>query len=68
MIIKETIKLAVEGVERICPLCGEDNNCQHGEGSCWCKDYKIPQHILDMVPDDKKRKVCVCKSCIEKYS
>ncbi|MDW7651363.1 MAG: cysteine-rich CWC family protein [Bacillota bacterium] len=42
--------MVAEGEERICPLCGQDNNCQHGEGSCWCQDFKIPQYILDMVP------------------
>ena len=54
--------------ERICPLCGEDNNCQHGQKECWCSSVKFPKHILDMVPDDKKRKACICKSCFEKYN
>ncbi|MCW3490313.1 cysteine-rich CWC family protein [Dethiobacter alkaliphilus] len=60
--------MAVEGEERICPLCGQDNNCQYGEeGNCWCINYKIPQYILDMVPEDKKNKSCICRSCIEKH-
>ncbi|WP_040378405.1 cysteine-rich CWC family protein [Dethiobacter alkaliphilus] len=59
--------MAVEGEERICPLCGQDNNCQHGKGSCWCINYKIPQYLLDMVPEDKKNKACICRSCIEKH-
>ena len=54
--------------KRICPLCGQDNNCQHGEETCWCFNYEFPQHVLDMVPEDKKQKACVCKSCLEKYS
>lgn len=53
---------------KICPLCGKDNNCQHGQGGCWCDTVVIPRYILDMVPDDKKGKVCICKSCIEKYT
>lgn len=53
--------------DRICPLCGQDNNCQHGQGGCWCETVKFPKHILDMVPDDKKGKACICKSCLEKY-
>jgi len=57
-----------DGVKRICPLCGQDNNCQHGQETCWCVNYEFPQHVLDMVPEDKKRKACVCKSCLEKYS
>ncbi|AOY75618.1 cysteine-rich CWC family protein [Clostridium formicaceticum] len=59
--------MAVEGAERKCPLCGQDNNCQHGENSCWCSDYEFPQDLLDMVPEDKKRKACICKSCVEKH-
>lgn len=53
--------------ERSCPLCGQDNNCQHGQGKCWCEAAKFPKHILDMIPDDKKGKTCICKSCLEKY-
>ncbi|MBC8588001.1 cysteine-rich CWC family protein [Paratissierella segnis] len=53
--------------EKICPLCGENNNCQHGK-ECWCTTIKIPKHVLDLIPEDKKGKACICKSCIEKYS
>ncbi|WFA08244.1 cysteine-rich CWC family protein [Tissierella sp. Yu-01] len=54
--------------ERTCPLCGKDNNCQHGQSDCWCNHITVPKHILDMVPEDKKGKACVCKECIEKYT
>jgi len=54
--------------ERKCPLCGQDNSCQHGEGSCWCENVVVPKYIIDMVPEEKKGKACICKSCIEKYS
>ncbi len=53
--------------ERTCPLCGNDNNCQHGQSDCWCNNVVVPKHIMDMIPDDKKGKACVCKSCVEKY-
>jgi hypothetical protein len=59
--------MSVAELEKVCPLCGKDNNCMHGEGECWCSKIIIPKHILEMVPDDKKGKVCVCKACIEKY-
>lgn len=64
------IQLTLTEQEKICPLCGRPNNCQHGEGggSCWCETVKIPKYILDKIPDDKKGKVCICKSCIEKYA
>ncbi len=55
-------------LERTCPICGMDNQCQHGEATCWCTTAVIPKHVLDMVPDELKGKACVCKSCVEKYS
>jgi len=57
----------VKGLEKICPLCGKDNNCQHGQGGCWCDNVIFPQYIVDLIPDDKKGKSCICKSCLEKY-
>lgn len=59
--------MRIKEIERTCPLCGEDNNCQHGKAECWCHDVEIPSSILEMVPDDKKNKACICKSCIDKY-
>jgi len=53
--------------ERICPLCGNDNNCQHGQGGCWCDKIKFTKEILDLIPDDKKGKACICKSCFDKF-
>ncbi len=53
--------------EKICPLCGESNNCQHGKCGCWCETVKVPKRVLDLVPEDKKEKACICKSCLEKY-
>ena len=41
---------------KACPICGEDNNCQHGQGSCWCETVVFPKHLLDMIPDEKKGK------------
>lgn len=60
--------LALTEMEKICPICGKDNNCQHGEGSCWCTQVKIPKFVLELVPDDKKGKVCICKDCIDRYT
>lgn len=51
----------------ICPLCGENNNCQHGKESCWCTDVKIPKSLFDMIPEEKRGKVCICKTCIDKF-
>ena len=52
--------------ERVCPLCGQDNNCQHNEATCWCASVKIPKYILDMIPEDKKGKACICKACLDR--
>lgn len=54
--------------DKCCPLCGKSNNCQHGQGGCWCERVTVPKHVLDLVPEDKRGKACICKSCIEKYS
>lgn len=52
----------------ICPICGKRNNCQRNEEECWCYNMEIPTYILELVPEDKKGKACICKACIEKYS
>lgn len=52
----------------ICPICGKRNNCQRNEEECWCYNMEIPKYILELVPEDKKGKACICKACIEKYS
>lgn len=54
-------------MEKTCPICGKPNNCQHDKGNCWCEKVEIPKYILDLVPDDKRGKVCICKDCIDKY-
>lgn len=50
----------------ICPICGENNNCKHSK-ECWCHSVTIPKELLDMIPEDKKGKACICKSCVDKY-
>lgn len=60
--------LPLTEMEKTCPICGKPNNCQHGTGSCWCQEVKVPEYIIEMVPEDKKGKVCICKDCIEKYT
>lgn len=53
--------------EKVCPLCGEKNNCQSSSEKCWCFNMEIPKGILDLVPEDKRNRACICSSCIEKY-
>lgn len=51
---------------RTCPLCGKDNGCTHNK-DCWCFSTTIPKGIFDLLPEDKKGKACICKSCVDKY-
>lgn len=56
----------------LCPLCGEENNCSIEKGldpaTCWCVTIKVPSELLDRVPEENRRKNCVCKECINKYN
>ncbi|MBU5425601.1 cysteine-rich CWC family protein [Tissierella pigra] len=52
--------------ETTCPICGENNNCKHNE-KCWCFSVTIPKELLEMIPEEKRGKACICKSCVEKY-
>ncbi|MFK5892718.1 MAG: cysteine-rich CWC family protein [Pseudomonadota bacterium] len=52
-----------------CPLCQAKNNCMaNSKEICWCNDINITQELLDLVPDQLKRKSCICHSCIEKFN
>ncbi|AHJ12827.1 MULTISPECIES: cysteine-rich CWC family protein [Sulfurospirillum] len=54
--------------EKICPLCGERNACQVGTSNqCWCHTIKVPQDLLDKIPQEKKGKACICYLCIKEY-
>lgn len=63
-IYNEVIKKYLE--IRTCPLCGKDNGCTHNK-DCWCFSTTIPKGIFDLLPEDKKGKACICKSCVDKY-
>lgn len=58
----------------VCPLCGEGNSClnlgeQDVSRSCWCNDPNIafPEGLLSQIPQELRRKACVCKSCVLAY-
>lgn len=51
---------------RTCPLCGKNNDCRHSK-ECWCHSVTIPKSLTEMIPEDKKGKVCICKSCVDKF-
>ncbi len=54
----------------VCPLCRQENSCvnlssQDVEKTCWCNDPAIafPEALLSQIPDELRRKACVCRSC-----
>ena len=53
--------------ETICPFCRESNQCQAYEADCWCNQVVIPQDLLDLVPQSRQRKACICRDCISAY-
>lgn len=55
---------------KYCPLCGEENNCMARkveQGNCWCDQERFPQGIFELVPEESRRKHCICKKCLDKY-
>lgn len=56
-------------VEKKCPICGKDNNCgaKDPPGTCWCNHVQISKHLFSLIPQDKRRKACICLECVEKY-
>jgi hypothetical protein len=54
--------------DKICPLCGQPNYCKAHDGDCWCTKVKVPKELIEKVPEDKKGKACICKTCIDKYN
>ncbi|QJD88177.1 cysteine-rich CWC family protein [Cohnella herbarum] len=55
----------------LCPLCGESNGCGNligmPQGTCWCSSATFPPEIFKSIPDEKRRKACICKACVEKF-
>ncbi|HEX2531304.1 MAG TPA: cysteine-rich CWC family protein [Burkholderiaceae bacterium] len=52
----------------ICPVCGSANYCApaqagHLSVDCWCNSVVINQAALDRVPEDLRRKACLCPKC-----
>ena len=52
-----------------CPLCGGANDCQMAttgayKGPCWCVNENVPPCVLERVPEEARRTVCVCRRCV----
>lgn len=56
--------------EKICPICHKTNHCGEASGSgdkCWCATEIFPQEIFELVPEELRNKVCICKECLERF-
>ncbi len=54
-----------------CPLCGGPNQCASAVDptakKCWCGSKKFPRELLDQIPLNAVRKVCICSECLARY-
>ncbi|MFD2703038.1 cysteine-rich CWC family protein [Paenibacillus shunpengii] len=52
----------------LCPLCHKSNECAYAAGKpyteCWCMSRSVPQELLSRIPDEQRRKACVCEACV----
>lgn len=53
--------------EKVCPLCGEANNCDSESDFCWCYYIEVPKGLLEKIDSDNRGKACICENCIENY-
>ena len=54
--------------ENLCVFCAAGNNCMaQSSQACWCLRITIPRELLDLIPDAKKRKACICLTCIKAF-
>lgn len=55
-----------------CPICGKNNGCAMVAGTdpyaCWCMTTSVPKGLLNQIPEEFKKKSCVCKACTINYS
>jgi hypothetical protein len=56
-----------------CPLCGQSNQCA-GEVErvtgvkqppCWCNQVAFEAELLSRVPQEARRKACICAACAQ---
>ncbi|MCK5779817.1 MAG: cysteine-rich CWC family protein [Psychrilyobacter sp.] len=60
--------------KKLCPICGQKNNCAVEDGKdpkkCWCTASKMTDETMKKLQKAKKENTggCFCRSCVEKYS
>jgi hypothetical protein len=52
-------------VPGMCPLCGQPNECRVADTAspCWCMSTTISREVLNSVPSEARKKVCICRTC-----
>ncbi|NMM14381.1 MAG: cysteine-rich CWC family protein [Rhodoferax sp.] len=56
-----------------CPLCGQSNQCagqvERATGikqpPCWCNEASFGADLLARVPEQLRRKACICPACVQ---
>ena len=67
--IKEYIQMTINLDASHCPLCQQNNRCDVASSQgCWCLLEKVPNALIQQVPDDKKGQSCICQACIQKFN
>lgn len=63
---------SIETNPLICPLCHKPNGCAYAAGKphtkCWCMSLSVPEELLTRIPDEQRRKSCVCKACVNEFN
>nr|WP_106782711.1 cysteine-rich CWC family protein [Lysinibacillus timonensis] len=54
---------------KYCPLCKKTNDCMVNskEGNCWCYGEEFSKEIFHLVPNESRRKHCICKECLDQF-
>ncbi len=54
---------------KLWPLCGKPNKCTraacNAAENSWCSKVVFSKDLLDSVPEEAKRKACICWECVE---
>lgn len=65
------MKSAVAIDPTLCPLCGQGNRCAmeveretgQKQPPCWCTQVDFSAGLLARIPDEARRKACICEAC-----
>ena len=57
-----------------CPLCGEPNRCAmeieretgQKQPPCWCTQVDFSADLLARIPQEARRKACICQACAQR--